>query len=762
MPEFRIDSWSGGITDDFINADPRCSQRLDNLLLNRNAKPFLRPGSVVDSAEFPLTPLANTRISRLVGFRRRTGAFNYFKIQGRKVFALTGNGVSGHDEVQGISGRDFYTAGTIDSHHNYDEWNDHIITCVADSSGIYGHPTLGFFPNSDSLPTGINCGFKRPTNLTASGTGTSHLYTYAMHYSYTYMINDVEFVMRGAVELVQVESDEMDGSGSITLGFDAFDTSSLISNFDVANIRLRIFRTVADGTVQYFVGDVDTSATSFVDTAADEDILDTEEVYITGGVVDYEPVPLAKYVTIVNGTGFFANFKEAESSTSALTYRIQQSIPGLPYCSNPNFYVDVDGEITGINRFNSYPIVFTLNRVYRLEGNFNSDGTGYIRAREIGSTTGCVSNNSIVRTPDGLYFAGVDGFYFTDGQTVRKISRHLDRSYPQFVRSQAVRENIQGQLDEISGRVYWTVSSGTFGNECDMMAVLDPYWGFSDKMTYTRVVGGPTFTCTSILFDRQVFYRASINGYTYVHDENNYTDPDEDTSVDAVNWSSSAVIYDWSSSAINFGSDVERKWVTQLIAVFKNETNLSTTPYTSNDAGDDWRPMREIRYRGNLVWGQPDFIWGSTDFVWRDSGNIIAKRMFPAGTLRCTHKQVKFTNSKTVIIKSDDYVPAIVNGVNRTFLMTNYPTDSWPTDLVGYWIQSEHNGYSVDYKILSVTDDTLTVEDTLGTLQSGTWKWQVVGYRKGEKFVLDACTLVYSMFGESQTGFQSRDEGGNA
>jgi hypothetical protein len=171
--------------------------------------------------------------------------------------------------------------------------------------------------------------------------------------------------------------------------------------------------------------------------------------------------------------------------------------------------------------------------------------------------------------------------------------------------------------------------------------------------------------------------------------------------------------------------------------------------------------MKQIRYRGSLVWGQDDFIWGSSDFIWRDSGNIIAKRMFPSGTLRCTHKQIKFTNSLTVIIKSDDYVPAIVNAVNRTFLMGNYPTDTWPTSMVGYWIQCEHNNYSIDYKILSRTDDTLTVEDTLGTLISGTWKWQVVGYRKGEKFVLDAVTLMYTMFGESQTGFQVADAGGN-
>lgn len=757
--EFRLENWSGGVTDYYVNAQPNQSQKMDNLLIDRNAKPYIRSGSAVEDIDFPLTPLGNQRISRLLGFRRRDGSFNYFKVIGRRVFQYTG---SGHVEVTGVSGRPFFTAGTLNSHISYDEWNDHIIATVNENSGVYAYPTLGYFPDNDTTPTGINCGFKRPTNVTTSSTGTDNLYTYALHYSYTYMVDDVEFVMRGAVELAQCTSDLMDGSASITLNFDAFDISSLTANFDVTNIDLRIFRTVANGTVQYWVADLTAASTTYVDTTADDDILDTEFVYITGGVVDYEPLPLAKYCTIVNGTGYFANFKDLESSTNAWTYRIQQSIQGLPYVTNGSFYVDVDGEITGLNRFNSYPIVTTLTRLYRLEGAFNTDGTGYIRAKEIGSTTGCVSNNSIVRTPDGLYFAGVDGFYWTNGQDVRKISRHIDKSYPQYVRSQEARLAIQGQLDEVSGRIYWTVSSGTFGNECDKIIVLDPYWGVSDTMTITTLSGGSNWTCSSILFDKANWYRSSINGYTYVHTDDTYTDPIEDVANDAEDWANESVLYDWSSAALNFGTDVQRKWTTQIVATFKNETNISVQPWSCNDASDDWRAMKQIRYRGNLVWGQSDFIWGSVDFVWRDTGNIIAKRMFTTGTLRCTHKQVKFTNALAVIIRSDDYVPAIVNAASKTFLMANYPADTWPTDVVGYFIRSEHNGYVTNYRIASRTDDTLIVEDPSGNLQSGTWKWEIVGYRKGEKFALDAVTINYAMFGDSQTAFQKSDEGGNA
>lgn len=759
MPEFRLDKFSGGVTDYFVNASPDRSQRCDNLLIDRNAKLYLRPGSVVEDVDNPLTPLGNTKISRLVGFRRRNGDFNYFKVQGKRVFALTD---TGHEEVLGISGRSFFSHGTVDANVSYDDWNDHIIATVSDQSGVYAYPAVGFFPAGQDFPVGMNCGFNRPKNFSASGSGTYGLYTYAIHYEYKYLVGDVEFVMRGAVEVSQTSSVQMNGINAIELSFDAFDQSSTTANFDVGNIKLRIFRSVANGTVMYHVADIDATDTTYTDTSSDELILDGEFVYITGGQVDYEPAPLAKYCTILNGIAYYANFKETEASTNALTYRIQQSIPSAPYSTSSSFYVDVDGEITGINRFANYPIVFTQSRVYRLEGNFNADGTGYIRSREIGSTTGCVSNNSIVRTPDGLFFAGVDGFYFTDGQSVKKISRHLDTTYPKLVRNIAAKQAIQGQLDEISGRIFWTVSSGAYGNGCDKVFVLDPYWGMSDQMTFTTLSGGADWTCSSILFNREVWYRASIGGYTYVHSSDFYTDPVEVPSATADTWASAAVIYDWSSAAINFGTDVLRKWVTQIVAVFKNETNLSVAPFSCNDVSDDWRPMKPVRHRGNLVWGQPDAIWGGAEFVWRDTGNIIAKRMFPAGTLRCTHKQVKFTNSNTVIIRSDDYAPAIINSANGTFLLTNYPSDSWPPDIVGYSMCIEHDGYVREYEILSVTDDTVIVDNTAGTLMNGTWKWIVKGYRKGEKFVLDAVTLNFTMFGDSQTGYQRSEEGGNA
>jgi hypothetical protein len=760
MPDLRLDNWSGGITDNFLNADTNMSQRCDNLLVDRNAKLFLRHGSSSDSQENALTPLGNTRINKLVGFKKRDGSFKYYKVQGRRLFALTGNGASGHEEIKGPSARPFFTDGSPTSQINYDEWNDHIIACVADQS-LYARPTLGFYKDDNELPVGVNCGLPGLSGTQVSAGGLGRLYTYWIHYVYRYNVGDIAFEVRGPTTLLQTEGVLMDGVASINLYFDSFPTASTVDNFDIDNVQLRIFRTLADGQVGYHVADIDASLQTFEDFAADEDIENGETVYTIGGISDHYQVPHAKYVTIVNGIAWYANILD-DTTGLPKKFRVQQSIPSAPYSCHPSFFVDVEGEIVGISRFSSYPIVFTADRIYRLEGNFEADGSGYIRSRELGAASGCVGHNSIVRTPQGVYFAGQDGFYVTDGQSVRKISRHLDETYPQFVRSQATKENIHGAFDEISGRVYWAVSSGRYGSECDKVLVLDPYFGPSDTMTFTTISGGENWTCTSLLFYRDKWYRSSAQGYTYIHSAEGYTDPYEDVSTDAINWSDRAVIFDWTSAAINFGTDVSRKWVTQLVSVFKNETNISVTPYSCNDASGDFREMSEVRYRGNISYGQADFIWGSPEFIWNDSGNIIAKRRFPGGTLRCTHKQIKFTNAKTVIVRSDDYAPAIINSANKTVLLSNHPDDLWPEELVGYFIRFSSDDYSKEFEIKSVTDDTLIVEDTLGILQTGSFEWEVVGYRKAEKFMLNAATLQYEMFGESHPGFAKSDEGGNA
>jgi hypothetical protein len=760
MPEFRIDNWSGGITDNYLNAETKMSQVCDNLLIDRNAKLFLRHGSAVDSKEKPLTQLGNTRINKLIGFRKRDGSFKYLKVQGRYVFSLTGDGPSGHEEVNGPIGNPFFSNAQSTSQVNYDEWNDHIIACVADGS-LYARPTLSFFKDDDNVPTALNCGLPALSGTQISAGGSGYLYTYWLHYVYRYNVGDVSFEIRGPTTLLQSESVVMDGGSSINLYFNELPTGSLIDNFDEANIELRIFRTLADGQVGYHVVDLPASAQTYEDFAADADIENGEMVYTTGGIVDYHQIPQAKYVTIVNGIAWYANIVD-DASLLPKKFRVQQSIPSAPFSCHPSFYVDVEGEIVGISRFASYPIVFTQDRIYRLEGAFTGEGSGYIRARELGAASGCVGHSSIVRTPQGVFFAGQDGFYVTDGQSVTKISRHLDQTYPTFVRGQQAKENIQGSFDEISGRVYWAVSSGAYGNENDQILVLDPYWGASDSMTFTSISGGDNWTCTSLLFYRDTWYRSSAQGYTYIHSSEKYTDPFEDTASDAVNWSDRAVLFDWTSAAINFGTDVSRKWVTQLVSVFKNETNISVSPWSCNDAGSDFREMKEVRYRGNLSWNQSDFVWGSPDFVWNDSGNIIAKRRFPSGTLRCTHKQIKFTNAKTIIIRSDDYAPAIINSANKTVLLSNYPNDTWPDELVGYSIRFDSDNYQKEFEIKAVTEDTLIIEDTLGILQTGTFGWEVVGYRKAEKFMLNAATLQYDIFGESHPGFDKSDEGGNA
>jgi hypothetical protein len=64
----KIDDWSGGITDHYVNGPLNRSQRLNNFLISRNRKPVERPGSELYDNEFYQIPAGNSRIGKIVYF----------------------------------------------------------------------------------------------------------------------------------------------------------------------------------------------------------------------------------------------------------------------------------------------------------------------------------------------------------------------------------------------------------------------------------------------------------------------------------------------------------------------------------------------------------------------------------------------------------------------------------------------------------------------------------------------------------------------
>ena len=260
----------------------------------------------------------------------------------------------------------------------------------------------------------------------------------------------------------------------------------------------------------------------------------------------------------------------------------------------------------------------------------DSFGRGFNRLRVISDTVGCVSNNSIVRTIRGLFFAAEDGFYYSDGFQLQKLSEHLNERYTLAVRSDAQSKRISGAQDPLTKRVYWSMQENPDDTDNNSIWVLDPFWGISTESSFTSWDSGIDMKPTSLEFVDGNLVRADSRGYSLEHKEELFTDPVIDTGAAFTNlWETKGIIYDYTSCAYPFGTETGRKWVTKLLSIFKNLSNLSVQPISINDDSFIDKNLKEDRFRSNLTWGDAEVVWGDENLIWNFNGLIIVDRRFP-------------------------------------------------------------------------------------------------------------------------------------
>jgi hypothetical protein len=749
MSELRIDDFSGGMTDNYLNGPLNACQTIDNFLIDKNKKPYIRYGSEVDNADYYQTPAGNQRISNLYYF----GSL-LLKQSARNLYYIGG---SGWVTLQGpVSSNAAYAAGTVANFTSFSEWNGHLMTSI-DS---YSKPRKMYVDGSSVLQirtAGLPDLASSPTITPNAADGSSYIY-YFFHY-YEYTVGTRTFADYGPITTVAcANGGNMTGAGH----YNAISAIPVLANsttecYDTTNIKVYIYRTTNGGTTGKYVGNVTNGTTTFTDNVADGSL--GVDIYNLGGVVENDPPPLAKYLTMANEVCWYAN---CQISSVNYTNRVFHSLYQDPDSVPTNYYIDIDEPITGINAIGKYPMVFAENRLWRLEGFVDNTGHGVIEKFIVSDSVGAVSNGSIVRTNYGLFFAALDGFYFTDGYKVQKLSEHLNDTYSGLVDTATKKGRLYGTRDPVSGRIYWAVQATAGNSENDACYVLDPTWGIGPQSCFTTFSGSSNFRPTALCFISGSLYRADSRGYTFKHLSTDYNDPVVNTSTNPSTWASTAVIYDLKSCAFNFGTDVSKKYITQIIVNAKNDTNLSIQIESANDDSGDWKDLKEYRLRSNITWGDDDVIWGDPEVVWKRLGAIYIKRMFPKGSLRCVHKQIRFTNANTIIIRSDDYCTATVNATAKTFLLDDTATYSWPTDSVGYNLCVPRDNYVTEFVITARTATTLTVTDTGNLLVAGSQKWLMKGYRKNERLSLEAYSINYDYFGESHKGYSTSESGENA
>lgn len=755
MAVFTVDDFSGGITDNHIGAPPNKYQIADNLLIEQHGqkgKLISRPGSELFDASNPQLPSGNQRVGKLRYFQNLL-----FAQSGRDIYYSS----SGWNALLGpvTSNKPFASGFTTANRISWDTYNNHLY--IASDSFDY---ISKIYPNNSGTPVLRTAGLPElatnPTVASSGGASTQN-FVYRFIYSYTYQVNTLTFKDEGGYKQVSLLLVNAPNTSTVNITNIPVLANGSTTNWDTSTIKVEIYRTTNNGTVFYKVGEVTNGTTTYNDTTSDATLVSNQLLYTEGGVLENDIPPFSKFLTITgdNGIAWYAHIKEG---TEIKKNRVRQSVPGDPDSCPATFFVDVAEDIAGISSVRGYPIVICDNAAYRLEGFFDEVGQGGITTVKISDTASCISSNSIVQTLEGIYWCGRDGIYYCDGYNVTRINGEWSaETYKALVSQTSRHAYIEGAYDKVEKRIWWTFQEDTSNGDADKCYILDLNWGVSDDMPFTSASNGSYFIPSAITFnDDGELVRGDKRGYVLRHDLNVLSDPKIDTLVLPADWEKVTIVYDFHSAAFDLGSTSDRKYVPKIILTCKNQTNLSTQIISNNDDNRQKLNLSPIRFRGNLIWGDPLPIWGDPDLIWNFDGLIEEQRMFPSRSLRCSYKQIQITNAFVNILNSDSLSSVTVDNTFKTATLTDSVNLDWPNDLVDYFIAFEDDNYVNEYQITADGADTITYLDPNNQSPSGTQNWVIRGYPKDEVINILSFTLIYEVFGITQQPYRTANSGG--
>jgi hypothetical protein len=794
-----VGDFSGGITDYTLDAQPNQSAEIENFILNKNKKLVTVPGSEIFNALYPQIPDGNVRICGLF----KSTAPNLYVNSSRRIWYP---GVSSWTELVGPTSNPAFQAGTTSSFMSASEWNEHIYATnseyskpikIYNNGSTYQVRTAGL-PDLASSPAVVSTAaatvtftvttanatigavyqaangsqftvtitIAAGTTLTTTSTGAvpisgtltkvsgtgdttinftavtspTNNYLYAFHYFYQYTVGTTQYEDYGPVTYVS-RTNVPAVTATVTASVSGIPVLSngATDNYETAVVKVYIYRTINNGLTFYKIGEVTNGTTTFVDNKPDGGITTALLLYTNGGTLDYDPPPLCKYVHIVNGVAYYANIKEG---TEFFRNQVRQSIQGDPDSCPIGLTVDVLEEIVGLSSYTDNPLVFTNKRVYRLNGQYDELGQGQVTFEDITKTVGCMSHNSIVQTRFGVFWAGDDGFYWTDGFSFKKVSDSINERYKKLVASSTRKSRIYATYDTTENNIIWAVTYDDSATDNDAFFTLDLRWGISDSCTFTTRTNGDTFAPTAIIYYQGDLIRADRRGYVFKHSSSFTTDPQVNTLVPYSQWTRKTIVPRYVSTIFNFGMPMVRKWVPKMLLSMQNVTNVSVQISSINDDSSASNDLLEIRYRGNVLWGDPEPIWGEDLPYWSFFNLIEEMRRFPAKTLRCSFKQIEITQAFTNIYNSDGYGTGTVDSALKQVTLVG----EWPTDILDYFIYFDTDGYTKGYEIIARnTNNILTYLDPATSQPTGTGvKWLIKGYPKGEIFNILSYVLYYA------------------
>lgn len=499
LPIFQFD---GGQTDEPLGAAPNQWKHADNLVISQDLKLENAPGG-------ELTDILDPRTNTAASVNRIDAAISFEDT----VFKAVGDSLQYFDGAAQVNLVGPGSAEAFASAYNYQNvvtfsyWNDHMLASLDNPTGTYRRPMMFFKDTTFKLRTiGLPIG---PSATTTASSGTAHTYGYAFVYKYSYTVNGVTFLQRSRPFLRSVQSNAITGGNPVSVAALADITNATGQLYDVTNISKEIYRTANNGTVYYLVATVAHGTSTYSDVMTDATLVTQQTAYWTGGVKFNDRPPNAQIVHATTNYAYYAKGNEVSvTGTDGELYlnRLWQSKVGEIGSVPAGFYVDLEDEIVAVSSVRSIPVVFCKRgSVYRIDGVFDSFGRGGMTATKISETAGGIGQLSVVQGLDGLYFGGLDGWYFTDSYNVTPLSDELRDTYQALVNTDLKRRRMVGAYDKKRKRVYWTCRDAIDGDalENNSIACMDArfnkfsFWNSGTQTAFSIDKGVKTITTGS-------------------------------------------------------------------------------------------------------------------------------------------------------------------------------------------------------------------------------------------------------------------------
>lgn len=592
-----------------------------------------------------------------------------------------------------------------------------------------------------------------------------------------------------AVQAVTSESSVAEGDNTAR---DAIAISSIPAlanisnqNFDTSNISIDVYRTTSASSVYYKVGELTNGTTTFSDTVLDADLINNEQLYTNGGALGNDMPPASAIVHVLDNRAYYA-----------VGNRLYQSKDSDLDAVHSSFFDQFEESIVSVSSTRANPIVLTTTAVYRVSGAFDDQGNGGMTHERIYDGTGCVAQQSVVRAGSGVFFAGKDGFYFTDGVSCFRTT-NLDDTFTGYTTDSnasyqtAKRKAIQGSYDSIGKRIYWTILTSGANSGPDVVWVMDLKFGVNPNATpITTFSGGSIanfasmqqdgtvaqytgFRPTSLAMFNGALCYGDSQGYVFRQDSTLNYDLNLKTTVAATSWTKRTIFWDVKSCHSDYGTEFYRKYFLRVGPVFEQKsTNLSVQVVSDADKGriqDDLPLIRSRKLVTAAGYGDPTLDWLANIYTAR-SGNLIDEfRRFKAnGSLRSNFRALEFKNAYCVIVNSTEMgtitIANVAGNVYTLTLTSLVATRKWPTYAVDYYVKIA----GVSYPVTVRTSDSVIRVDTTGLAAISTGvvaAWELWGYPKGEKMRMVGFNVSFETLGNQQKDYQgttSQDGGENA